>query len=94
MVVALVLIISSQTPSQIQIGRLKGTVTDQTGAPVPGATVTLDNPLTGFHNTVSTDREGGYAFTDVPFNSYALRVRLAGFKTATQSISIQTFPSP
>lgn len=65
----LFLIQSSTTRAQIQIGTVKVTVRDETGALVPGAGVTLDNPLTGFHSAATTGQQGDFIFNDVPFNS-------------------------
>jgi hypothetical protein len=56
---ALAPVISLQARAQIQIGTLRGVVTDEVGAPVSGATVALENSLTGFHHSVTTD--GGKA---------------------------------
>ena len=36
-------------------GTVKGTVKDPSGAVIPGATVTIHNPVTGFERTASTD---------------------------------------
>src|SRR5260370_1823785 len=71
--VIIFLVQSSATRAQIQIGTLKGTVTDQAGALMPNAGVTLDNSLTGFHRAATTTPQGAYLFNDVPFNSYTLR---------------------
>src|SRR5260370_24896598 len=71
--VLIFLVQSSATRAQIQIGTLKGTVTDQAGALVPNAGATLANSLTGFHRATTTTPQGAYLFNDVPFNSYTLR---------------------
>src|SRR4029453_13903139 len=46
-------------------GSLRGTVTDTTGAVVPGATVMLTNEATKFSRQVVTDAQGGYFFASV-----------------------------
>ena len=53
---------------------VSGTVKDPSGAVIPGATVTIYNPVTGFDRTASTDASGGFTFTNVPFNPYHLTV--------------------
>jgi len=45
---------------------VSGTVKDPSGAVIPGATVTIYNPVTGFERTVSTDATGGFSFPNVP----------------------------
>ncbi len=88
---ALLFLVQSTTAyAQIQIGTVKGTVTDPTGALVSGADVTLDNPLTGFHMTAIAGNQGEYIFNNVPFGSYTLRAKAAGFQTTTDSVSIRS----
>jgi hypothetical protein len=62
-------------------GSLRGTVTDSTGAALPGASVTLTNEATKFARTATTDSSGGYFFAAVEPGSYSLNAALAGFKT-------------
>lgn len=59
-----------------------GAVTDQTGAVVPGATVTLSNPNTGFRRSVTTNQNGIYNFPGVSPAIYRLDVEAANFKKA------------
>ena len=64
-VVALFLIVPSSAPAQIQIGTVSGTVTDPVGALLPGATVMLSNPITGYSNVATTDQSGEFIFNNV-----------------------------
>ena len=48
--------------AQSDTGRVTGTVTDATGAVIPGATVTLVNTDTGSTQTATTNGEGFYNF--------------------------------
>src|ERR1035438_5945263 len=65
---------------QIEVGRVTGTVTDQSGAVVNGAKVTLTNNDTGVVATKMT-ADGIYAFTAVQPGTYTLRIENAGFST-------------
>ncbi len=65
---------------QIEVGRVTGTVTDQSGAVVNGATVTLTNTATGVTATQTT-ANGIYAFTAVQPGTYILKIESAGFST-------------
>lgn len=62
-------------------GSLRGTVSDSTGAVVPGANVVLTDEATSFSRQAVTDSTGGYYFATVDRGEYTLRVELAGFKT-------------
>lgn len=59
---------------------VRGTVVDQNGAAVPGATVTLSNPDTGFNRTTTTGDDGTYNFPGIQPATYRLEVTAANFK--------------
>jgi outer membrane receptor protein involved in Fe transport len=65
-------------------GSIRGTVTDSTGAVVPGATVTLLNEATKFSRNVVTDAKGDYYFGAVSPGLYTVNVEIPGFKTTTR----------
>jgi Carboxypeptidase regulatory-like domain/TonB-dependent Receptor Plug Domain len=62
-------------------GSLRGTVTDTTGAIVPGATLTLTNEGTKFTRTAASDAKGGFFFASVDPGVYRLKAEVSGFKT-------------
>jgi hypothetical protein len=62
---------------------LTGIVSDQSGAKVPGATVTATNQATNVAYTAVSNEAGNYSITSVPVGRYVLKAELAGFKTAT-----------
>jgi hypothetical protein len=63
-------------------GAINGTVTDTSGASIPGAIVTMTNTATrGTRNTTS-NADGLYTFPSLPPGTYELKVELQGFKTA------------
>src|SRR5271170_2501420 len=68
-----------------QNSEIIGTVTDQTGAAVPGAALTLTQTETGFvYNTVSNGT-GGYGFPGLNVGVYTLKVTAKGFEGYTAS---------
>jgi carboxypeptidase family protein len=69
--------------AQAVTGTILGTVTDTTGATVPGATVTLANQGTGLVRTLVTDESGEYTAPSLPTGKYRLTAELPGFKTVT-----------
>jgi len=64
-------------------GVLTGTVTDPTGAVVPGAAVVATETRTGVKSSTVTSSSGTYRFPEVPLGTYALEVTQSGFKKAT-----------
>jgi hypothetical protein len=61
-----------------------GTVTDQTGAVIPGATVTITAQQTGVTRTVKTDQGGRYLVPFLPVGVYTIKADLTGFTEAIQ----------
>jgi hypothetical protein len=66
-------------------GALTGTVTDPTGAVVPGATVIATNVDTGQERTVTTGANGAYTFSLLQPGTYRIRFNAAGFKSSEVS---------
>ena len=74
--------------------RVVGTVTDTTGAVIPGATVTLTNDQTGISFETVTSATGTYTFEAVQVGEYTLTVRLQGFKTFVSSANPVNIGTP
>ena len=66
--------------AQVTTATFYGTVTDQTGAVVPGASVTMTSDETGAILTKTSDASGQFVFDFVHIGSYTLRVEAQGFK--------------
>ena len=64
---------------------VQGTVTDPTGAVIPGAQVTLIDIATQVKHSIVSDSGGVYAFPNIPIGRYTLSVTMQGFKTFQQS---------
>src|SRR5262249_32292069 len=71
--------------AQSDRGVLTGTVTDNSGAVIPGATVTATNAATNVTASTVTTEGGLYAIPALPPGTYKLRVELTGFKAYEQS---------
>ncbi|HEV7858013.1 MAG TPA: TonB-dependent receptor, partial [Pyrinomonadaceae bacterium] len=80
--------LSAAGRAQSNAGIIRGTITDQAGAVVPGARVRLTNPLTGYSQEATTNREGSYQLIDVPFNNYTLAVEATGFERVVREVGI------
>src|SRR5262245_57942700 len=74
--------------SQSNAGVIRGTVVDQNGAGVQGATVRLTNSVAKYEQTGHTDAVGAFKLIDVPFNRYLLTIEAVGFATANKEIVV------
>lgn len=73
---------TSLTFAQIITGSLRGTVTDDTGALLPGVTVELSGPaLIGGPKTAVTDGKGSYRFPGLSPGVYSITASIQGFTT-------------
>ena len=61
---------------------LRGTVTEQSGSVVPGASVELSNTQTSFSRTTHSAADGVYQFPNVPPGTYSLTVNAQGFEAS------------
>ena len=83
--VLLALLVSSSATAQVETGSITGTVSDASGAVLPGVTVTLTGQrLIGGAQTQVSDATGGYRFDRLPPGAYTLKFELQGFKTVTR----------
>jgi hypothetical protein len=81
----LALLVSVPAYAQKITGTLRGTVTDPTGAVIPGAKVTVKNEDTGLTRSANTTSAGIYSFAELPVGSYRVEVEHAGFKAEVRS---------
>jgi Carboxypeptidase regulatory-like domain/TonB dependent receptor len=71
-------------PGQTTFGTITGTVTDPSGAVVPGALVTVRNEGTGATRKVTAASDGDYAVADLDLGTYDVQVQAKGFTTQDQ----------
>ena len=82
-VVLTLLLFAGLTLRAQQNSEIVGTVTDQTGAAVPGASLTLTQKETGFTYKSVTNGTGGYQFAGLNVGTYDLKAAAKGFETYT-----------
>ena len=80
-IAGMVLLLGLPLFSQSSNGRILGTVTDQSGGAVVGASVTVTNVATGVARNLTTDNVGEYNAPNLVPGSYAVHVTSKGFKT-------------
>ena len=92
---ALGLVLTASAFAQISTAQLAGKVTDESGAVLPGATVTVTQTDTGAERTAVTDGEGAYLLSNLSPGPYRLEVSLQGFRTYAQTgIVLQVAATP
>ena len=72
--------LSAPATAQVDTGTISGTVKDQSGGVVPGATVTITHEGQGLKLTGVTREDGTYIFTPIRTGAYLIDVELSGFK--------------
>lgn len=77
---------------QLPTAALSGRVLDATDRPVPGATVRISGA--GVSATVVTDPVGRFRFANVPHGPHVLSVSLAGFRTQTLNVHVDSSANP
>src|SRR5215469_13148298 len=71
--------------AQVGNGTITGTVTDPVGAVIAGAPVEARNNETGVVFPAVTTNTGNYTIPDLPVGTYAVSVKVQGFKTYTHA---------
>src|SRR4029453_12098739 len=73
---------SKPVDAQAVKGSFLGTVTDVSGAVIPGASVTITEVNTNLGRSTVTNESGNYVFGNLDRGVYRVEVQLAGFKKA------------
>jgi hypothetical protein len=74
-------------------GTIEGVVKDPSGASVVDATVEIKDPVSGYLKTTSTNAEGAFRFSNVPFNPYHMTVTAKGFAPYSQDVEVRSLVS-
>ena len=88
--VLITLLVPAIARTQVNTGRIVGTVRDPTDAAIPQATVVVTNLGTNLGVTVFTDERGDYVVTPLNPGTYSVTVTLDGFQTAVvKAVEVQ-----
>jgi len=89
------LLTNAPARAQAVYGSVFGTVTDKTGAVVPGATITLTDEAKGTVETVTSNESGDYTVSHLVPDTYDLKVDIKGFKSfLSKGIVVQADTAP
>jgi outer membrane receptor for ferrienterochelin and colicin len=89
-VVPLLAILSMLALAQAPTGQIDGRVLDETGALVPGTTVTLTNTDTGASRRAASGGDGSFSFPSLQAGKYEIRCEAKGFRTQIQVVTVAT----
>src|SRR5207248_10041637 len=78
---AVIILLTAASAWAQATAQLDGRVTDESGAVLPGVTVTATQTATTFTRTVVTDVTGNYVMTNLPTGPFRLEISLQGFRT-------------
>jgi len=70
--------------AQKTTGDIDGTVTDQSGAVLPGCALTLTNQATGAVRNTTSNAQGNFSFLNLPVGTYTISATKEGFKALSQ----------
>ncbi len=76
--------LSGSASAQATRGSLLGTVTDQSGAAIPGATVVITETRTNVSRDTVSNETGNYTFPNLADGVYTVKAELQGFKTVVR----------
>ncbi len=84
-VLSLIIGATRSLTSQTSLGQIAGTITDSTGAVVPGATVNITDVNTKSLHTVTTDTNGFYVATNLPIGDYTVEAVKSTYRSEKRS---------
>ncbi|ADW69347.1 carboxypeptidase-like regulatory domain-containing protein [Granulicella tundricola] len=85
---ALALASSSLLSAQTNTTALSGTVTDASGALMPGVAISISNPASGSVQNTSTHSKGEFSFDQIPPGTYVVKVLAPGFSEQDEQVEL------
>ena len=87
-ILGILLLLGADTRAQTGTATITGLITDQTGATLPGVTVTATNQATNVDYTAITNESGDYTITPVVAGTYVIKAALSGFRTQATAATV------
>ena len=85
-----VVMIAAPAVAQVPTGSIAGTITDQAGAVIANAKVTVTHKDTGASRVVQTDESGAFSAPSLPAGIYEIRAEASGFATNVRFVEVNT----
>jgi Carboxypeptidase regulatory-like domain len=86
----LILAAAFSLPAQVPTGTIAGVVTDESGAVVPNAKVTVTNKDASLHRDLTTGADGSFSAAALPAGEYEVRTEAAGFRALVRPATVET----
>jgi len=86
--IALILGFATAAGAQTFRGAISGRIADQSGAMLPGVTVTATNDATGVARTTVTSANGDFSVPDLQLGTYTIEASLQGFQTVRTKVEV------
>src|SRR6516165_2276050 len=80
---------TAQAQSLGNAGTIQGAVLDESGAAMAKAEVRLQNPVTGYSQSVVSGGDGEFQLLNIPPNPYHLEIKMLGFAPFSQDVTIR-----
>src|SRR5438874_672564 len=74
--------------AQAPTGVITGVFTDESGAVMPNATVTITDKATGFNRAATSNAEGLFSAPALPAADYEVRAEAPGFRTLLRDVTL------
>jgi hypothetical protein len=85
---AVAILFSATAFAQVETGQIAGTVTDETGAVVPNATITVKNLASNAQRTAQSSAVGDYIIVGLVPGTYQVTVTSSAFKPFTENVEV------
>ena len=86
-------LLSAATATYAQSGNsatIRGAVLDPSGGAIKNAAATIQNPVSQYVRSVTTDGQGKFEFDNIPYNNYHLTVTAPSFRSGEQDVTVRT----
>jgi len=71
-------------------GTVRGSILDPSGAAIKGVAVVIQNPVSHYSRSASSDGQGNFEFDNIPFNNYHVTFAAAGFQASEQDVNVRS----
>jgi hypothetical protein len=83
-------VLAGAIPLYAQSGTVRGSVLDPSGAALKGSAVTIQNPVSHYVRSVTTDDQGKFEIENIPYNNYHFTASAPNFQTGEQDLAVRT----